>query len=439
MRAQAVERAETERAAKDRELRELAEQHQAAIAENVHLGSANQQLSEELARSRDETGAARIDAHAAKVSLTEIRTRLEEAQKGFAEKEALFKQTGEQLKREFETLAGRIFDQQGERFRERSAEQLHSMLGPLREQMGDFRRRVDEVHSADARERASLLTEVRNLQRASERVNQEAENLTRALKGDKQVQGGWGELVLERVLEESGLRKGHEYYVQASLLDDEGTRRRPDVIIRLPDSKDVVVDSKVSLAAWERAVSADDEAEREIALKQHTASVRGHVRRLAERDYDSLPGVRSLDFVLLFVPVEAAFTHAMERDPSLFTEAFEKRLVIVSPTTLMMTLRIIENVWRYEKQNRNAQEIAQRAGQLYDKLRLILEDMDQLGRTLDTARRSFDSAYGRLATGRGNLVGHVEHFRELGANVRKPLPREVVDTAVGEEGSEGGD
>ena len=201
------------------------------------------------------------------------------------------------------------------------------------------------------------------------------------------------------------------------------------MIIHLPEDKDVVVDAKVSLVAYETAVSSDDDAAREVAIKRHVQSVRAHVRKLSEQSYDQLPGVRSLDFVLLFVPVESAFTLAMEKDPSLFTEAFDKRLVIVSPTTLMMTLRIIDNVWRYEKQNKNAQEIARRAGALYDKLRVVLEDMDQLGRNLDQASRSYDSAYARLAKGRGNLVRQVEQFRELGATVKRSIPQEIVDDA----------
>ena len=271
---------------------------------------------------------------------------------------------------------------------------------------------------------------MRNLQRASERVNREAEHLTRALKGDTRVQGSWDELVLERVLEDSGLRRDHEYVVQTSFRNDEGSLKRPDVVIRLPGQKDVVVDAKVSLAAYEAALAADDDAKRDAAVTRHVVSLRNHVRNLSAQSYERLQGVRSLDFVLLFVPVEAAFTMAMERDAVLFTEAFERRLVIVSPTTLMMNLRIIDNVWRYEKQSRNAQEIARRAGALYDKVRVILEDMDQLGRSLGTASKSFDSAYERLVSGRGNLVRQVEQFRELGADVKKALPKDVVEASM---------
>ena len=327
-------------------------------------------------------------------------------------------------------LANQIFEQHGARLQQTHTEQLGNVLSPFRQQITDFKRRVEEVYTTDAKDRASLLSEVRNLQQASERVNREAEHLARALKGDTRVQGNWGELVLERVLEDSGLRRDHEYFPQASFRNDDGDLKRPDVVIRLPGSKDVVIDAKVSLVAYEAALAADDDEQRDAAVTRHVLSLRNHVRSLSAQSYERLKGVRSLDFVLLFVPVEAAFTMAIERDPALFTEAFEKRLVIVSPTTLMMTLRIIDNVWRYEKQSRNAQEIARRAGALYDKVRVILEDMDQLGKSLGTASKSFDSAYKRLVSGNGNLVRQVEQFRELGADVKKALPKDVLESAL---------
>ena len=408
---------------------ELIESSKVASADVVRLSTVNAQQTEDLSKLRREIIDARSEAGSSGLKLAEFKTRLEETERAFAEKEALFRQTGESLKKEFQLLANQIFEKQGEVFRVRNEAHLSTVLAPFKTQLTDFRQKVDQVYTTDAKDRASLLTEVRNLQRASEKVNEEAENLTRALKGDKRLQGNWGELVLERVLEESGLRKDHEYILQHSLRNAEGDIKRPDVIIHLPENKDVVVDAKVSLIAYETAVSSDDDAAREVAIKRHVQSVRTHVNKLSEQSYDQLPGIRSLDFVLLFVPVESAFTLAMEKDPSLFTEAFEKRLVIVSPTTLMMTLRIIDNVWRYEKQNKNAQEIARRAGALYDKLRVVLEDMDQLGRNLDQASRSYDSAFARLAKGRGNLVRQVEQFRELGATVKRSIPQEIVDEA----------
>ena len=410
------------------ELRGLSAKHDVASAEAVRLGGANAELMDQLRIARDEGGQSH-EAEAAKVELAEIRTRLDETQRSFREKEALFREASGNLKQEFQLLANQIFEQHGARLQQKHTEQLGNVLSPFRQQITDFKRRVEEVYTTDAKDRASLLSEVRNLQQASERVNREAEHLARALKGDTRVQGNWGELVLERVLEDSGLRRDHEYFPQTSFRNDEGDLKRPDVVIRLPGSKDVVIDAKVSLAAYEAALAADDDELRDAALARHVLSLRNHVRSLSAQSYERLKGVRSLDFVLLFVPVEAAFTMAIERDPALFTEAFEKRLVIVSPTTLMMTLRIIDNVWRYEKQSRNAQEIARRAGALYDKVRVILEDMDQLGKSLGTASKSFDSAYKRLVSGNGNLVRQVEQFRELGADVKKALPKDILEAA----------
>jgi DNA recombination protein RmuC len=403
-------------------------------------------VEERLARSQEQHAADQASLHAHDRQLNEARkdlvelqerlidaqtkvaasdARLDESQKAFQEKEALFRETSKQLKQEFELLANKVFENQGVQ----QKENLKSVLTPFRDQIVDFKKRVEEVYHSDTKERASLLAEVRNLQQASERINEEAENLTKALKGDKKLQGNWGELVLERVLEESGLRKDYEYFVQSSQRNSEGDLKRPDVLIRLPDNKDVVIDSKVTLNAYEEALASDDEDVRERCLRQHLLNLRNHVKRLSEQDYDQLPDVRSLDFVLLFVPIESAFTLAMETDQRLFTDAFTQRIVIVSPTTLMMTLRIINNVWRYEKQNKNAQEIARRAGALYDKLRVLVEEMDTLGKQLNTAGKTYDSIYGKLATGKANLVRQVERFRELGAQVKKPMPNQIIDKA----------
>jgi DNA recombination protein RmuC len=397
--------------------------------QNAALAAEQRQLMERLTASGQELESVRSLAASATSRETELRTRLEETARGFAEKEALFKETSDALKQEFQLLANRIFEQQGESFAHNNRSQLDSVLAPFREQMAEFKQRVEQVYHTESKDRASLLTEVRNLHRASDKINQEAENLAKALKGDKKLQGNWGEMVLERVLDESGLRKDHEYTLQATRRTEAGDSRRPDVIIHLPDDKDIVVDSKVSLGAYERALSSEEEGAREGFLRQHVNDLRAQVKRLAEQEYDRLQGVRSLDFVLLFVPIESAFMLAMEYDPGLFTEAFNKRIVIVSPTTLLMTLRIIHNVWRYEKQNKNAQEIARRAGALYDKLRVVMEDMAKLGGSLRSAEETYQAAMQKLASGKGNLVRQVEHFRELGAAVRRPFPRDVLEAA----------
>lgn len=353
--------------------------------------------------------------------------RLEALKASIADNDEAMKAARVELRREFELVSARLFEQNGERFAARSNEQLNALLKPFREQIGEFKQRVETVHLEDVKGRESILSEVRTLQSASAKINEEAANLTQALKGDSKVQGSWGEMVLERVLEESGLTRGREYLVQASFRDGGGSQKRPDVIIRLPESKDVVVDAKVSLTAYERALSADDEATRELHMREHLASLKAHVKRLASQGYEDLADVRSLDFVLLFVPIESAFTLALEAEPEFFNQAFEQRIVIVSPTTLMLTLRIIANVWRYENQSKNAQEIAERASKLYDKVRLVVDELGTLKRHLDNAQSSFDTVTSRLSSGRGNVVKQVESFRALGARVKEPMPQSVLD------------
>ncbi len=397
------------------------------LTDNAALIADARQFTERIGTLSGEIERLREVAASASTREAELRTRLEETSRSFAEKEASFRAVSESLKQEFQLLANKIFEEQGQSFARSNRTQLDGLLTPFREQIAEFKQRVEQVYHTESKDRASLLTEVRNLHRASDRINQEAENLAKALKGDKKLQGNWGELVLERVLDESGLRRDHEYTLQATRRSEEGEAKRPDVIIHLPDDKDIVVDSKVSLAAYERAIACEDDELRERLVRQHVADLRAQVKRLSEQAYDRLLGVRSLDFVLLFVPIESAFMLAMEFDPGLFTEAFNKRIVIVSPTTLLMTLRIIHNVWRYEKQTKNAQEIARRAGALYDKLRLVMEDMVRLGGLLRSADESYQTAMQKLASGKGNLVRQVEHFRELGANVKKTFPKELLD------------
>ena len=387
---------ETEIAAHKAKEAVLAERQQELVAQNTQL---------------------QTDLSIKNSEFSSLQGRMEEAQASFAAREELLRESNERMKIEFESLATKVLNAQGAQQRQ----SLDVMLNPFREQIGDFRKRVEEVYRSDTKERASLLKEMQNLQSASNRINEEAENLTKALKGDNKIQGNWGELVLERILEDSGLRKDHEYFVQPSSRDEQGRIKRPDIVIRLPEGKDVVVDSKVTLVAYEQALSTEDEQARQVYLKQHVDAVRGQVKKLAEQDYDQLPDLRSLDFVLLFIPIESAFTLAMELDSKLFVDAFNKRIMLVSPTTLMMALRIIDNLWQVEKQNRNAQDIAQRAGALYDKLQGVVEEVDKLGKQIGTVQGTYDTLYGRLAGGRGNLVGQVEKLRELGAPVKKVI------------------
>jgi DNA recombination protein RmuC len=392
---------------KEKELAALQAVRNVSTQRQQELAAQNADLQQQLTQKQTENAA--------------LLGRMEEAKASFSAREKLLRDSNERMKVEFESLATKVLNVQGAQ----QQQSLDVMLNPFREQIGDFRKRVEEVYRTDTKERASLLKEMQNLQSASNRINEEAENLTKALKGDNKIQGNWGELVLERILEDSGLRKDHEYFVQPSSKDEQGRTKRPDIVIRLPEGKDVVVDSKVTLVAYEQALATEDDQARQLFLKQHVEAVKGQIKKLADQDYDQLPDLRSLDFVLLFIPIESAFTLAMELDSRLFIEAFNKRIMLVSPTTLMMALRIIDNLWQVEKQNRNAQDIAQRAGALYDKLQGVVEEVDKLGRQLGTVQGTYDTLYGRLAGGRGNLVGQAEKLRELGAPVKKviaPVP-----------------
>lgn len=364
-----------------------------------------------------------------KTYAAEIETRLAEERKQAEEKLALLTEAKNQLAHQFKALAHEIFEEKSKSFSEQSRDKLDALLLPFREQMSEFRKKVDDVYVNEAKERASLKKELETLRDLNQKINQEAINLTRALKGDKKAQGNWGEMILERVLEQSGLRKGVEYETQTGLRDDDNKILKPDVIIHLPEGKDIIVDSKVSLLAYERYCSAADENARAKELKDHVQAIRNHIDTLSSKYYAHLKDLRSLDFVLMFMPIESAFMAACQHDERLFSHAFERRIVVVTPTTLLATLRTVENIWRYERQNQNALAIADRASAIYDKLRLFVEDMEKLGRQLDTAHSTFDSAMNKLTMGHGNLISQANRFVELGIKVKKPLSKPIADRA----------
>jgi DNA recombination protein RmuC len=366
-----------------------------------------------------------------------LRTQLEAERSSLAEKLEVMQKAEARLADQFDSLAQRILDEKTRKFTEQNQTQLDGLLAPFRQQLVDFRSKVDEMHLHDAKDRASLKQEIEHLRLQTQRINEEAINLTQALKGDKKLQGNWGELILEKVLERSGLRKGIEYETQASLRDGGQRLFRPDVIVRLPEGRDVVIDSKVSLVAYERCCALDDGPEREAALREHIQAVRNHIRSLAEKDYAGLEGLRSLDYILLFMPIEAAFRLAFQHDERLFDDALQSHIVLVSPTTLMATLRTVENIWRFERRDENARLIAERAGAIYDKLRGFVEDLEKLGLQLGGARRAYDDAMNKLTTGRGNLIGQAERLVDLGVKVNKRLPKSVLERSELELG--GGD
>ncbi len=364
-----------------------------------------------------------------KVELREQQVTLDKERRSASEKLELLEKNRDALKQEFENLANRIFDQKSERFSQQSKTSLDSLLNPFRDQLQDFRKRVEDVYTTETRDRQALRSEIKSLQELNRQITEEAANLTRALKGDKKIQGNWGELILERVLERSGLRKGVEYETQGSYRDEDNQLLRPDVIVHLPDQRNLVIDSKVSLMAYQQWVTADQEEERAAALTQHVEAVRNHIRALSEKDYSQLNGLHSPDFVLLFMPIEPAFVAAFQQDENLFAEAFERKIIVVTPTTLLATLRTIENIWRYERQSQNARRIADRAGAVYDKLRVFVEAMEKLGSQLHTAQGTYDNAMNTLTRGRGNLISQANRFVELGVRVKKELPKSIVDQA----------
>lgn len=364
-----------------------------------------------------------------KTENAELQIRWQEQGKNANEKIKLLQGAEIQLKTQFENLATKIFEDRSKQLSEQNKVSMEHIVSPIKEQLTDFKKRVDTVYDNETKDRISLREEIVSLRRDTEKMNKEALNLTNALKGDKKIQGNWGEMILEKVLEQSGLRKNIEYETQSGLRDESNKLFKPDVIIRMPEEKDVIVDSKVSLVAYETYCSTEDEQERVNALKAHTNAVRNHIKGLSSKDYSGLKGLRSLDFVLLFMPIEAAFMAAFQADEKLFTDAFEHKIVVVTPTTLLATLKTIENIWRYERQNENAKLIADKAGLLYDKIRGFAEDMEKLGNQLNTVNKTYDGVMNKLTLGSGNLIRQASNFVELGVKVKKTLPKSLTEQA----------
>lgn len=344
--------------------------------------------------------------------------------------------TREQLRSEFEGLAARLLDEKGRAMLADSKVGLEGVLNPLRERIKEFEDKVARVYDQENRDRTSILEALKRVDLSQARLGHEAETLSRALSGQSKVQGDWGEMILENMLQSAGLQEGREYVVQASHTGEDGGRLRPDVVINLPDGKAVVVDSKVSLTAFLAATAATDEAARDLALAAHRASLRAHVKGLAGKSYQDVVGDRHLDFTVLFMPSEPAFHAALSRDPGIYDEAMRQGVVLASPTTLLATLRVVALVWSHEKQNANAQRIAEEAGRLLDKLAGFVEELDGVGARLDQARDAWSGARAKLSTGRGNLLTRAQKLHELGARVGKGGRAQEV-LGLGEEPAEG--
>ncbi|MEM6347819.1 MAG: DNA recombination protein RmuC [Bacteroidota bacterium] len=329
-----------------------------------------------------------------------------------------------QMKTEFTQLAQQVLEQNRSQLIEQSQQSIGGLLAPLRERLSDFSKKVEDSYQQEARERFHLQKEIQQLVQLNQHMSEEARNLTRALKGDSKTQGNWGELVLTRVLESSGLREGEEFVVQGkelSLRNEAGRRLQPDVIIKLPEDKHLIVDAKVSLTAYERYVEADDPTVKQAALKQHLHSINQHVQQLSDKHYSTLSGLNSPDFVLLFMPIEPAFSLAIQHQANLFAHAWERKIVLVSPTTLLATLKTVASIWKLEQQNANAEEIALRGGALYDKFVSFVEELDKVGQQIDRTQRIYQGAMLKLKDGTGNLIRRAEQLRELGVKHKKRL------------------
>ena len=362
-----------------------------------------------------------------KVKIAELNILLEEERKLTQEKITLLEKAEKNMTTAFENLSNRILEEKSKKFIEQNKVNMSETLNPLREQLGDFKKKIEDVYDKETRDRVSLFNEITSLKLLNAQMSNDALNLTKALKGESKTRGNWGEVILQRVLEDSGLKNGHEYEAQESYRDENGKLFYPDVVVHLPDKKDVVIDSKLSLNAYERFCSSEDNEEKQQALTEHLNSIRKHVIDLQSKNYKELLNINSLDMVLMFVPIEPALNLAFEQDKNLYHDAFKRGIILVSPTTLHMTLQIIHNMWRYEYQNKNAQEIAKKAGDMYDKFVGFVDALEDIGDKLDKAQSSYQTAHNRLTNGKGNLVGRSEAIRNLGLKTNKKLDKALVD------------
>jgi DNA recombination protein RmuC len=335
----------------------------------------------------------------------------------------------EKFTKEFENLANKILDEKSNKFTEQNKENMKNILLPLQDKIQLFEKKVEDTHKESIDYHAALRQQILGLKEINSQMSKETVNLTKALKGDSKVQGNWGELVLERVLEKSGLEKNREYYVQQSHITDDGNRVFPDVVINLPDGKKMIVDSKVTLTAYERYINEDDEHLKANYLKEHLQAIKKHVDQLGEKNYQDLYHIESPDFVLLFIPIEPAFALALNEDTTLYNKAFEKNIVIVTPSTLLATLRTIDSMWANQKQQENALEIAKQAGALYDKFEGFVTDLIKIGKKIDESKIEYSGAMNKLVEGNGNIIISIEKLKKMGAKAKKSLPESILNRA----------
>ncbi|WP_178863755.1 DNA recombination protein RmuC [Thiomicrorhabdus cannonii] len=365
----------------------------------------------------------------------QLQQTLEHEKSRAQEKIELLEHAKQQLANEFKLLANQIFEAKQMQFHEQGKQSMEAVVKPMQAALESFKQRVETVHKEDLEGRASLGEQLKQLQSLNAKMSEEAHNLTQALKGDSKTQGNWGELVLERLLERSGLREGIEFEREKSFVDDSGKRLRPDVIINLPDNKHIIVDSKVSLLHYEKALNSDTDTARQHALKQHLSSLKNHIDTLAAKRYEHLERLNAPDFVLMFIPVEGAYMLAIETDPGIFEHAFEKRVAVVTPTTLFTTLKTVEQLWRYERQSENTVKLIKRAAEVHDKFVGFVETFEKVGKQLDTLNGSYHTARKQMLDGSGNLVRQAEMLKELAGKTKKEIPTHLLEEAGGISGA----
>lgn len=363
------------------------------------------------------------------VSKSRLQTQLEEQAAQSEEKLKLLEESKETLKAEFQNLANKIFEEKSEKFTQVNKEKLDTLINPFKEQIKDFAKKVDETYDKESKERISLKEQIAQLQNLNNKMSDEANNLTKALKGEVKTQGSWGEMILEKILEGAGLREGIEFRREVAVQNEEGKRYRPDVIVHLPEQRDVIIDSKLSLVAYERYMSATEEEDKAQALAAHLTSVKAHIKGLSEKNYEDLQGVNNLDYVLLFMPIEGAFRLAVENDENLMLDASKKNIMLISPSTLLISLRTIHSLWQYEYQNQNARKIAERAGALYDKFVAFVKDLEDIGKSIERTNTLYSAAHNKLVSGRGNVIRQTQTLIDLGVKSKKALPAELLNEA----------
>lgn len=362
--------------------------------------------------------------------LGSLEAELQEKEKRLAEQKTELESLQKKLTAEFENLANRIFEDKSQKFAEQNKTSLNDLLKPLGEKIKDFEKKVNDVYVNETRERASLKEQLVQLHQLNQQMSQDAQNLTRALKGESKTQGSWGEIILENILEKSGLVRDREFVVQPSFTTDDGRRQFPDVVIHLPEDRHIVIDSKVALTAYERFNSAENETEKAAFLKEHLDAVRRHIRSLSEKRYQDIYPINSPDYVLLFIANEPAFNLAMQADHGLFNFAIEYNVLLVTPTTLLASLRMVAQIWRQENQNRNVIRIAEEAEKMYDKFVGFVEELKDVGKKIDDSKKSYDTALKRLSEGRGNVIGRIENLKKLGLKVNKQIPQDILDMSA---------